>query len=103
MRSDQRNREMKLVRMLDMIFGHLGRLTEITEQLEEMAVRHISYEVYPEDYAVLGEALFYTMRQCLQSRFTPEMEEAWRGVYGLLSDTCIRAAAPYYAQLNADK
>jgi len=46
--------ELKLVRMLDIMISHLGCLGRLTATLEDVAIRHIGYNVLPEDYATVG-------------------------------------------------
>jgi nitric oxide dioxygenase len=52
------------------------------------------------DYAVVGEALLWTLEQGLGEEFTPEVRSAWANVYDLLAAT-MQAGATDVAELRA--
>ena len=78
-------RHVALVRNLD----DLGPLLDSVDYL---AQRHVGYGVSDEHYAVVGEALIDTLRECLGDSFTPQTERAWGYAYTILSGRMIRAA-----------
>ena len=45
-----------------------------------------------ENYAIVGEALLWTLEKGLAADFTPEVKDAWATVYGILAQTAIDAA-----------
>lgn len=59
---------------------------------EDLARRHVGYGVTKAQYATVGAALLWTLRQGLGEAFTPEVEAAWAAAYVLLSGAMIAAA-----------
>ena len=82
----------KLIDMLSVIVGRLDRLDEITEDLQQLAIRHVSYGAKPAHYKAIGRTLIWTLKQGLGADWTPELEQAWTRCYQILSDTMIKAA-----------
>ena len=83
----------KLMKMIATAVNALDRLDEIVPAVQDLGVRHVSYGVKDKDYDTVGAALLWTLKQGLDDMFTPEVEEAWIVVYGILSDTMKGAAA----------
>jgi nitric oxide dioxygenase len=52
------------------------------------------------DYAVVGEALLWTLEQGLGEGFNPEVRSAWANVYDVLAAT-MQAGAADVAELRA--
>jgi nitric oxide dioxygenase len=50
--------------------------------------------VADEHYDTVGAALLWTLKKGLGDFFTPEVEESWITVYGLLAGTMKNAAKP---------
>jgi len=82
----------KLVEMLNAIIGRLDRLDELTEDIRQLALRHVEYGVKAEDYKAVGKALIWTLQQGLGKDWTDGVEQAWRDCYKILSGTMIGAA-----------
>lgn len=82
----------KLVEMLSMIVGRLDRLDELTEEIRQLALRHVDYGVRAADYKAVGDALIWTLKQGLGSDWNSDVERAWISCYKILSDTMINAA-----------
>lgn len=81
----------KLMQMIAVAVHHLDLLDEIIPSIEALGRRHVAYGVQAADYALVGEALLWTLAQALGERFTPELEAAWTAVYATLSETAIHA------------
>jgi hemoglobin-like flavoprotein len=71
----------------------LDRLDEVVPAVQALGRRHVQYGVKNEDYDTVGAALLWTLGQGLGEGFTPEAEEAWATVYGILANTMKAAAA----------
>ena len=56
-------------------------------------MRHTDYGVHDEHYAIVGEALLWTLEQGLGEHYTPEVADAWAAVYTLLATVMKQAAA----------
>jgi len=82
----------KLIEMLSAVIGRLDRLDELTEDIRQLALRHVGYGVKAEDYKAVGKALIWTLQQGLGSDWTVEVEQAWISCYKVLSETMINAA-----------
>ena len=82
----------KLVEMLSVIVGRLDRLDELTQDIRQLALRHVDYGVRAEDYKAVGTALIWTLEQGLGADCTPEVKQAWVECYKMLSDIMINAA-----------
>ncbi|HCL05915.1 MAG TPA: hemoglobin [Chitinophagaceae bacterium] len=83
----------KLLDMLHAVVTRLDRLEEITEEVRQLAIRHVHYGVKPEHYAYVGDALLWTLAKGLGKDWNKDTEEAWTNCYQLLSSTMIEAAS----------
>ncbi len=79
----------KLVDMLDAIVKRLDRLTEISDEINAMAVRHTSYGVKPKHYDQVGKALIWTLKAGLGKDWTKEVETAWMACYTILAKSML--------------
>lgn len=82
----------KLVQTLSWIVDHLEQEDTLMEAASALAIRHVKYEVLPEHYAAVGEALIATLQAGLGDAFSTQDQEAWTRVYGQLSSAMIEAA-----------
>jgi nitric oxide dioxygenase len=67
-------------------------MEEVTEEIRELAIRHVHYGARPEHYRAVGQALIWTLKQGLGADWTPDVEVAWTRCYQVLSETMINAA-----------
>jgi hemoglobin-like flavoprotein len=81
----------KLMDMLNALVARLDRLGELSEEIEAMAERHVTYGVKPDHYKLVGEALLWTLEKGLGHDWTPPVKAAWTEAYTLLSETMINA------------
>lgn len=72
----------------------LNDLNALVPVLERLAKQHVSYGVKPEDYAPVGNALLWALKQGLGEKWTPEMRTAWVDTFRLMATTMKRAAYP---------
>lgn len=82
----------KLMQMIGTAVASLTNLDALVPVAQDLAKRHIDYGVTKEHYAVVGEALIWTLEQGLGDAFTADVKQAWVDVYGLLSSVMIEAA-----------
>ena len=82
----------KLMTMVTLIVTKLHKLDDIIQEVKYLAIRHIKYNVEDKHYAVVGEALLWTLESGLKEKWTQEVEEAWVTVYTILSEAMIKAA-----------
>lgn len=78
--------------MLNVIVGRLDRLSEVSDDICQLAIRHVAYGVKPEHYQFVGDALFWTLEQGLGKDWNEEVKEAWTQCYTMLSSTMMKAA-----------
>ncbi len=82
----------KLMQVLATIVRNLDDLGPLLDSVDYLAQRHVGYGVRDEHYALVGEALIETLRECLGVSFTERTERAWGYAYAILSGRMIRAA-----------
>ena len=92
-KGDMEEQGRKLMKIIGTAVNGLDKLDEIVPVVEDLGKRHVDYGVKDKDYNTVGTALLWTLKQGLDSKFTPEVEEAWTVVYTLLADTMKTAAA----------
>jgi len=82
-----------LIQMLDTALNMLGPDIELlTEIMQELGAKHVTYGVKPEMFPIMGECLIATMKQNLKaSVMSGPVEDAWKEVYSALSQDMIRA------------
>jgi hemoglobin-like flavoprotein len=67
-------------------------MDKLVEILKDLGARHATYNVKEAHYPIVGEALLDTLGKALGEGFTPEVKEAWTGVYGVIADTMCQGA-----------
>jgi hemoglobin-like flavoprotein len=91
-KGDMKEQGKKLMSMLNIAVAGLSDLNKIVPAVQQLGRRHTDYNVKPEHYTTVGEALLWTLEQGLGDAFTPEVKNAWATVYGIVSKTMIDAA-----------
>ncbi|HEY8592427.1 MAG TPA: globin domain-containing protein [Sphingomicrobium sp.] len=81
----------KALQVLTTIVDNLDQLGLLLDSVEYLAQRHASLGVREHHYALVGQALIETLRECLGERFTRETERAWGYAYTILSGRMVRA------------
>lgn len=82
----------KLLAMLSYVISKLDKLQDILDEVAKLAQRHVHYGVKAAHYAVVGEALLWTLEQGLGESWNEELKEAWTRCYITLSGAMINAA-----------
>ncbi len=89
------NMEAQGERLMTMIAGAvalLDRPEQLMPVLQKLGAQHSDYGVIEAHYAQVGAALIDTLHTGLGPAFTPEVCEAWKSVYSVISHTMIGAA-----------
>ena len=81
-----------LMSALRMIVMRLEHLDQLVPGIRALGARHAGYGVRDEHYAVVGEALLWTLEQGLGPDFDDATREAWATAYGVLAATMQEAA-----------
>jgi nitric oxide dioxygenase len=91
--------------LADAIFAY-AKLAETPEQLGPMVSRiahkHVSLNIQPEHYPMVGEALLLALSEKLELPMEHEIIQAWGEAYGVLADIFINHEEGLYAS-NANK
>ena len=82
----------KLIEMLSVIVGRLDNLEELTEEIKQLAIRHVQYGVKEQHYKAVGTALLWTLQQGLGRDWNEEIKEAWASCFHTLSTDMINAS-----------
>ncbi len=82
----------KLMQMISLAVSKLNQPEVLMPALQNLGRRHAGYGVQDHHYDTVGAALLKTLRQGLGVAYTPEVEEAWTEVYGVLAGTMKEAA-----------
>ncbi|HWN67143.1 MAG TPA: globin family protein [Haliangium sp.] len=92
-KSDMREQKKKLMQTLGVAVDGLRNIPRLVPVLEQLGARHAGYMVQDRHYDLVGQALLWALREGLGDAFTPELEAAWKRVYGLLAGVMRRAGA----------
>ena len=84
--TDMRKQGRKLMQTIAMAVGAIHHLETLIPAVEALGRRHIDYGVQKEHYAIVGEALIWTLEQALGDEFTDEVRTAWTKVYTTLAE-----------------
>lgn len=87
----------KLMTMIGDAVGLLDQPEKLLPLAQDLGRRHAAYGVEDAHYETVGAALLWTLEKGLGAAFTPEVEQAWAAVYGLLSSTMRTAAGEMFA------
>jgi nitric oxide dioxygenase len=98
--ADLSQQKKKLMQMIGMAVFGLNNLDKLVPAVRALGARHAGYGVTAADYAVVGEALLWTLEQGLGEAFRPEVRSAWANVYAVLAAT-MQAGAAEVAELRA--
>jgi len=97
---DMRDQKRKLIVMIATAVQSLDDLDALGPQLAALGARHAGYGVTTAHYQLVGEVLMWTLERGLASDFTPDVQRAWRGVYGLIA-AAMQAGAAEAAVMQA--
>lgn len=80
--------------MLDEAVNMLGPdMDPVTVALTELGARHVNYGVVPAHYAIVGQALLYTLEAALGKTWKrPFVRKGWTAVYSFVSTAMIAGA-----------
>jgi len=82
----------KLIEMLSAIVGRLDSREELTEEIKQLATRHVQYGVKEHHYKAVGSALLWTLQQGLGSDWNEKVKDAWASCFDVLATTMINAS-----------
>ncbi|WP_225845921.1 globin family protein [Streptomyces sp. HPF1205] len=85
---DQRDR---LWAALGALVNNIENTETLTGMLQNLGRRHVGYGALAEHYPAVGASLIASLRHFAGDAWTPEVEESWAAVYGVISTTMISA------------
>jgi nitric oxide dioxygenase len=92
-KGDMAEQRRKLIAMLAAVVNGLGDLNSILPAAGALAKRHVSYGVEPDHYAIVGQALLWTLEQGLGAKaWTKDLAAAWAAAYTTLAEFMIGEA-----------
>ena len=91
----------RLMQMIALAVGKLDQPELLMPALQQLGQRHAAYGVQDAHYDTVGGALLKTLYQGLGVAYTPEVEEAWVEVYGVLAGTMKAAARAVESRPNS--
>jgi hemoglobin-like flavoprotein len=99
---DLREQKRKLMAMLATAVAGLHNLDKLVPAVKDLGARHVGYGAKAEHYAVVGEALLWTLESGLGEAFTPDVRQAWTKVYSTLAAVMQAGAAEIAALQRAE-
>lgn len=90
--SNMTSQGLRFMGTLNLLVNLLRRPDDLAGAARELAGRHVGYGVLAEHYAPFGDALVWTVRQCLGAAFDRETEDAWTAAYAELAAVMTEAA-----------
>ena len=89
--TDRRAYHCRLAGALGEMAASLDDPRRLVALLVTLGRRHAAHGVREEEFALASEALLLTLQDALGERFTPEVEEAWQELVGLVEAVMRRA------------
>ncbi|MEB3272862.1 MAG: globin family protein [Prochlorothrix sp.] len=90
--TDMAKQRNMLLNSLVFVVENLQNPEALTKALKGMGARHVKYGALPEHYPLVGNSLIKTFSQFLGSDWTPEVQEAWVGAYGVITELMLEGA-----------
>lgn len=76
---------------------HIDDLAALGELVERVAHKHVSFDIQPDQYQIVGHHLIETLRELAPDAFTEEVADAWVKAYGLLAKVLIGREKEIYS------
>lgn len=91
-KGNMKEQQFKLMASLQMIVLGLEKPKIIINEIKDLAIRHVYYNVKEQHYDTVGKALITTLEKGLGADFAPEVRKAWEEAYKMISTIMIQAA-----------
>lgn len=83
----------KMAQTLGIVVGFLDDPLALGDQLRRLGARHLAYGAQPLHYAMVGEALLYTLEHRSDGGLDDAARSAWKRLYGWLAAEMLQGAA----------
>jgi hemoglobin-like flavoprotein len=90
--TDMEKQRLVLTQTLSVVVRNVDHLDQIIPEVEALGRRHVGYGVQPDGYVTVGNALLWTIQQCLGDGYTDATGFAWADAYRRVSSAMIEAA-----------
>ncbi|KAK3388685.1 globin-like protein [Sordaria brevicollis] len=77
---------------------YIDNLPALSHAVSRIAHKHVSLQVEPAQYAIVGQYLIQAIGQVLGDAATPEIVDAWTAAYGVLADVFIGTEGKMYEE-----
>ncbi|MEW2289375.1 globin domain-containing protein [Streptomyces sp. NPDC047841] len=85
--------EDRLWNVLGGLVANLEDTETVVRILRNLGARHVGYGALPEHFPAVGASLLATLRHFAGEAWTPETEESWTALYGVITATMSEAMA----------
>lgn len=82
---------------------NITTLHNLSNTITQIAHRHVSLNIQPEQYPIVGTNLLHSISEVLNVPMDSELIAAWRAAYQQLADILIQAEANLYQQQDSTK
>jgi hemoglobin-like flavoprotein len=90
--TDMTEQRKKLMTTLGVVVAGLNNLPSVLPAASALAKKHVGYGVKPEHFAIVGQALLWTLEKGLGAAWTPDVAAGWTSAYTTLADYMIAEA-----------
>jgi len=92
-KSDLKAQGEKLMSTIKLVVVGLDNPEKVIPAVQNLGRRHVDYGVQPQHYAIVGAALLWTLEKGLGDAYTPEVDNAWKNAFTLLSSLMLEGAS----------
>ncbi|QHQ36245.1 globin family protein [Algicella marina] len=89
---DMQAQRANVVSTLATVVRSLANLEPLLADIRALGMRHTGYGVKDEHYAIVGEALVWSLEETLRPAWNDATADAWAEAYRILADVMIEAA-----------
>ncbi len=82
---------------------YIDNLEAIVPAVVQIANKHVSLGIVPEQYPIVGKYLLGAIKEVLGDAATPEILGAWEEAYGVIADAFIGVEAGMYDKMEAEE
>ncbi|WP_458789336.1 globin family protein [Adonisia turfae] len=90
--SDMAKQQQMLRGALVMVIENLRKPEVLSNALKGLGARHVKYGALPEHYPLVGNSLLKTLEQYAGDAWTSDLQEAWAGAYGAITELMLEGA-----------
>jgi len=102
-KADLKSQSQKLITLITFAISKLHNIDEIIQDVQALGKRHVGYKVQPGHYAIVGEALIWTLEKGSGFRWNEETMKAWVKLYSTLSQIMIEAGSNIHTGNDINK